>query len=157
FDMAQVEVLKGPQALFFGKASPAGVISIRTNDPGDHFEFIGRTGYEFEGREWRNEALLSGPVTDTLGLRPSTSYTHFGGFFKNTGQAIASSGAIPMPKRFGETDSVIVRGTGVYKPTSNFSARLKLNYTHDKQHGSNANQIYPCPEGTVTLVPFVGS
>lgn len=29
FDMQQVEVLKGPQALFFGKNSPAGVISAR--------------------------------------------------------------------------------------------------------------------------------
>ena len=35
FDVAQVEVLKGPQALFYGKSSPGGVISLRTADPGD--------------------------------------------------------------------------------------------------------------------------
>src|SRR5439155_15098751 len=28
FDLGQVEVLKGPQALFYGKNSPAGVISL---------------------------------------------------------------------------------------------------------------------------------
>jgi iron complex outermembrane recepter protein len=89
FDMQQVEVLKGPQALFFGKASPAGVVSIRTNDPGDRFQVIGRTGYEFVANEWRNELILSGPVSETLGLRLATSYGHFGGFFKNTGQAQA--------------------------------------------------------------------
>jgi iron complex outermembrane receptor protein len=37
-DIEQVEVLKGPQTLFFGKNSPAGVISIRTADPTDTFQ-----------------------------------------------------------------------------------------------------------------------
>src|SRR5690606_14250307 len=38
FDMAQLEVLKGPQGLFYGKASPGGVISFRTADPSDELE-----------------------------------------------------------------------------------------------------------------------
>ena len=38
-DMSQLEILKGPQALYFGKSATAGVVSIRTNDPGDEFEF----------------------------------------------------------------------------------------------------------------------
>ncbi|MFD2783565.1 TonB-dependent receptor plug domain-containing protein [Novosphingobium pokkalii] len=33
FDLAGVEVLKGPQVLFFGKNATAGVISIKTADP----------------------------------------------------------------------------------------------------------------------------
>src|SRR5262249_53569969 len=57
FDMAQIEVLKGPQSLFYGKNSPGGVITIRTADPGDQLEVIGRAGYEFEGREWRADAI----------------------------------------------------------------------------------------------------
>ena len=38
-DMNQIEVLKGPQSLYFGKSATAGVISITTNDPTDEFEF----------------------------------------------------------------------------------------------------------------------
>jgi len=34
FDLQQVEVLKGPQALFFGRNSPAGVISLISAGPG---------------------------------------------------------------------------------------------------------------------------
>lgn len=34
FDAAQVEVLKGPQALFFGKSTVAGAVVLTTADPG---------------------------------------------------------------------------------------------------------------------------
>src|SRR2546430_8717056 len=58
FDVGQVEVLKGPQALFYGKSSPGGVISLRTADPTDKFEVIARAGYDAEARERRGELIL---------------------------------------------------------------------------------------------------
>src|SRR6202000_2068844 len=69
FDMQQVEVLKGPQALFYGKSSPGGVISIRTADPTDRFEVIARAGYEFDASERQGQFIVSGPITDTLKAR----------------------------------------------------------------------------------------
>src|SRR5207237_8379232 len=48
FDLGQIEVLKGPQALFYGKSSPGGVIALRTADPTDRLEVTGRAAYEFE-------------------------------------------------------------------------------------------------------------
>ena len=38
FDTQQVAILKGPQALYFGKNATAGAVSIITNDPTDEFE-----------------------------------------------------------------------------------------------------------------------
>jgi outer membrane receptor protein involved in Fe transport len=152
FDMQQVEVLKGPQALFFGKNSPAGVISIRTNDPGDEAEVIGRTGYEFEGKEWRNELILSGPVTDTLGLRLAAMYSDYGGFFKNTGVAKPNTGAVQLPKRFGETKTLFLRGTALFQPVPEFTARLKLNYTRDRNKGGAGFQLTSCPDGLVNYL-----
>jgi iron complex outermembrane recepter protein len=58
-DIAQVEVLKGPQALFFGKNSPAGIVSIRTADPTDTFEAKATVGYETEASEFRTEAFVA--------------------------------------------------------------------------------------------------
>ena len=40
FDVDQIEVLKGPQALFYGKASPGGVIALHSNDPSQKFELM---------------------------------------------------------------------------------------------------------------------
>jgi len=69
-------VLKGPQAMFYGKSATAGVIALRTRPidqraRGDR----PRAGYDFESLSKRGEAILSGPrVSDTLKLRLSTMY-----------------------------------------------------------------------------------
>ena len=47
FDIASVEVLKGPQTLFFGKNSPGGVVSVRSADPTRDLSGYVRAGYEF--------------------------------------------------------------------------------------------------------------
>ncbi|RYD21172.1 MAG: ligand-gated channel, partial [Spirochaetia bacterium] len=69
FDLARLEILKGPQALFFGKNATAGVVSITTSDPGDKLEVIARAGYEFTAKQIYGEAIVSSPLTDTLGIR----------------------------------------------------------------------------------------
>ena len=53
FDMKQVEILKGPQALFFGKNATAGAIAFTTANPGSNFEALARAGYELEARDSR--------------------------------------------------------------------------------------------------------
>ena len=110
FDVAQVEVLKGPQALYFGKNSTAGVISFRTNDPGDKLELIGRTGYEFESREWRGEAIVSGPLGDKAGIRVAALYTNSQGIYKNTAVPQPNTGAAgPKYTRLGGGESYLIR------------------------------------------------
>lgn len=47
FDIGQVEILKGPQALLFGKNSPAGVISVKTAMPTRDFKASIKTTCEF--------------------------------------------------------------------------------------------------------------
>jgi iron complex outermembrane recepter protein len=149
FDMAQVEILKGPQALFFGKNSPGGVVAIRTADPGDKLEAMGRIGYETVANEWRGEAVLSGPVTDTLGLRLAGRYSDFGGYFHNTATPIAGTGAVAPDPNFGKSTTLYLRGTAVFKPTTDFSARLKLTYTRDREQGGVPYQLVSCPDGLV--------
>lgn len=150
FDLQQAEVLKGPQALFFGKNSPGGVIALTTADPGDRFEVIGRASYEFEAREKRTELILSGPVSDTLGLRLAGSWSDSDGYFYNTATAIPGQGGLdPADDRYGGNENYIVRGTAVWKPTSNFRARLKVNFTRDSSNGGQGGlQFTSCPNGS---------
>ncbi len=84
FDMAQIEILKGPQSLFFGKNATAGVISLTTQKPTAEFEAIGKVGYEFESDQTRFEGIVSGPLTDTLGGRLAVRYSdQKDGWFQN--------------------------------------------------------------------------
>lgn len=90
FDVQQVEILKGPQALFFGKNSPAGVISVRTKDPTPTFEVSGRAGYEFVGDEIVTDLAVSGPLSDSFGARLALRYRNLDGWMRNTAQPIAN-------------------------------------------------------------------
>jgi len=147
FDVAQVEVLKGPQALFYGKSSPGGVISLRTADPTDKFEVIARAGYEFEAREARGELIVSGPVTETLGVRIGGSYSAGDGYFKNRAEPILSTGAAAPMSREPRPRNFMIRGTVLWKPTDNFSARLKVNHAYDKNIDAELSQLANCPDG----------
>ena len=48
FDVEQIDVLRGPQSLFFGKSATAGVLSLRSANPTANWEVGMRASYEFE-------------------------------------------------------------------------------------------------------------
>src|SRR3546814_4637433 len=90
FDLGSVEVMRGPQALFFGKNSPAGVISVTSAGPTRQFEFGGTLSYEFAGREMVGEAHVAGPISDSLGGRLAVRYRSLGGWLHNNAEPIAN-------------------------------------------------------------------
>ena len=152
FDLAQVEVLKGPQALYFGKNSTAGVIAFRSKDPGDSLEVIANASYEFESREKRGELIVSGPISPTLGLRVGGLYSNSEGIFKNTATAQPGfGGKNPKYDRIGGGESWLVRATLLWKPSDTFTARLKANFAHDNMRQGGLNQLAYCPDGTGSL------
>ena len=83
FDLKQVQILEGPQALFFGKNSPAGVVSLRSADPTNELEAYVTPGYEFEADERFVEGAVSGPVTDTLKARLAFRGSSMNGWIRN--------------------------------------------------------------------------
>lgn len=162
FDVAQVEVLKGPQALFFGKNSPAGVISLRSADPTDQFEAIARTAYEFEAEEKVGELVLSGPVTSGLKLRFAGRFSDSEGFFRNNSEPIAGRGNVaPHYRKFAPEQNWVLRGTALFEPDDAYTARLKVNYVDRRMDGNGGDgQLVYCPDGTGGVaplnVPFIG-
>lgn len=162
FDVAQVEVLKGPQALFYGKNSTAGVISLRSADPTDEFEFIARGGNEFEAEEKTGELIISGPVAPSLKLRLAARFSDMEGFFRNNGVPIPGLGNLsPKHREFAPKESWILRGTALFEPNDIYEARLKVSYVDDRMEGSGGDgQIIFCPDGTGGVlprnIPFIG-
>ena len=62
-------MLKGPQPLFFGKSTSAGVLTLRSANPTSTWEAAGSASYEFEEEGVTFGGYISGPLTDTLGIR----------------------------------------------------------------------------------------
>jgi iron complex outermembrane receptor protein len=161
FDLQQIEVLKGPQALFYGKSSPGGVISLRTADPTDAFEVVVRAGYEFEAREGRGELTVSGPLGSTLKGRIAGMYSAGDGYFTNN--AVATPGTGAVNPRFGREPrprNYVVRGTLLWDPSADLQARLKVNLVRDRGIGAETAQLAGCPDGPGEVylgLPFSGN
>jgi outer membrane receptor protein involved in Fe transport len=157
FDVAQVEVLEGPQALFFGKNSPAGVVSLNTVSPGRTFEGYVRGGYEVATRTPFGEFAVSLPVTDTLSVRFALRYSDMqGGTVTNLARPIAD----PFPGETGfmlpgasgsqrpETRFVIGRFTAVWRPNDAFDATLKFSGSDYHDDGESLEEgVAACAPG----------
>jgi iron complex outermembrane receptor protein len=146
FDIGQIEVLKGPQALFFGKNSPAGIISIRTADPTPALEGKVSAGYEFNARQVRTEGYISGPVSDTLGFRIAGVYSDMKGDVKDL--TPADSPYAPENSRNPTYKDWALRGTLKWEPSDSFDAKLKVSYGELRGDGPSSGTAFTsCPQG----------
>jgi iron complex outermembrane receptor protein len=160
FDLGRIEVLKGPQGLFYGKNSPGGVVSLYSADPTDRFELIAGAAYEIEARTKQADLVVSGPVTHALKLRLAARFSDSDGYFKNPAVALAGTGGLtPTSRRISGTRSWIVRGTVLWNPSAAFDARLKVNYVSDHNIWVGSQQFTSCPDGTAAppgKLPYIG-
>ena len=169
YDTRQIEVLRGPQSLFFGKNSTGGVVSFTTNDPGEQFEWELGGGYEVEAEERYASFILSGPVNDSIGARLYARYSSQEGYYDivsvdapvDTSNVGAVLGMMNSPL-FGnnpalpssvdnspESTDLFVRGTLTFAPSESWDARLKVTYS-DREFDSYPQfwQRSFCPGGS---------
>ncbi len=172
FDVGQVEVLKGPQSLLYGKGSPGGVIAIHTADPTDRFEVKATAGYEGEAHTKRFEGVISGPISSTLKARIAGYFQNSDGYYYNGSVVPADAtfspapgvnvpvsavgGVTPRYDRLGRTQNYQLRGTLLWDPSDRFSAKLKVNYVHDRAFNGENGQLKYCPDG-IGGVPAFGN
>jgi iron complex outermembrane receptor protein len=122
-DVDRVEVLRGPQGALFGKNTSSGALNITTRNPGETFEAEAYTIVNVEGdRGLEGGFVLSGPVTDQLGVRLAAKANENNGWFSN-----ATTGN-DEPHRSQQQARLTVE----YEPTDELLFRLKADgYRHD--------------------------
>lgn len=158
FDLDRVEVLQGPQALFFGKNSPAGVISLVSADPTDEFDGYVRAGYEFVADERYGEAAVSGPITETLKARLALRASKMEGWMRNIATPIAdpitgltAPGALAGDRQPNGHD-LAGRLTLLWTPVDDFEANFKLTVSEKTDAGGASNTEPFCVGSTKTPV-----
>lgn len=160
FDIQQVQVMEGPQALFFGKNSPAGVISVESVNPTNEFEGYLKSGYEFVADERFGEGAISGPVTDTLKARFAFRVSDMDGWIKNvaTPQPDPLVPGVTMPGGNGTTPAGLTytaRLTMIWTPLENFDAMFKLTFDHQQINSAEGMGQSWCEHG-VTVPTTLG-
>ncbi len=81
-DLERAEVLRGPQGALFGRATPAGAVSLVTRRPHDDVEITASGALGTEGRR-EFTGVYNAPLTDTILFRGVAYYDHDDGYVDN--------------------------------------------------------------------------
>lgn len=150
FDVEQIDVLRGPQSLFFGKSATAGVLSIRTANPTSTWQVGARGSYEFEEKGYLVSGFISGPITDTLGVRLAAQFNDIDEFQRLQ----AGTPAVNQERGLKE---FIGRLTLDWNPSDRFTANLKVQYTRNENDGAiGTAEIFCGANGTPDPVVLLG-
>ncbi|WP_088182625.1 TonB-dependent receptor [Sphingobium sp. Z007] len=117
-DVAQVEVLRGPQGTLYGKNTTAGAINITTNQP--TFDFEGRAELSVGNLNFKQaKAAVSGPLSETIAARIAVAATSRRGTLYN----------VTSQRWINEQDNLGIRGQLLFKPNEDFSVTLSGDYS----------------------------
>ncbi len=166
FDLQSVEILKGPQALFYGKNSPGGVIALNSARPGETFESSFKAGYESEAREWLAELILSGPINDWLGARLAYRFSDQDGFYKNVARPQPAPESLALEpfdfpgrasSRAGGSRTHTLRLTLDAAPRDDFDAVLRVTGTQVRHDNFLLLQNVSCTEDQPVTNAHIGA
>jgi len=131
YDIADTEVLRGPQGTFVGQSSTGGAVLINSQNP----TFDGVNGYVDGLVGDYSDTKLTGavnlPISDTLAARVAFNVEHRSSFYKDLGtdKTVISGAPLTDP---GHLDDRNVRIGLLWKPNEQFQALLKFeNNRHD--------------------------
>src|SRR5690606_4192349 len=154
FDVEQIDVLKGPQSLFFGKSASAGVFSIRSANPTQDWEMGGKASYEFEEKGKVFGGYISGPISDTLGVRLAARYTDIDEYVKlEPGTPAFNPDGLPLSAIAPALDAVNFPGAALAagqsdprNQTEQFTQELRLTSNFDGMFNFMVGAFYESRE-----------
>lgn len=117
-DIEQVEVLRGPQGMLFGKNASAGVLNIVTKGPTEEFETMLGGSYGAED-EIKVNGYVSGPLGDSMAARLS--------FYSNSRDAYLEN-EFPGGADANDREDWGIRGKLAFNPSDNLDILVTVNH-----------------------------
>jgi iron complex outermembrane receptor protein len=156
FDLANVQVLKGPQGTLFGRNTTGGAVLYTTVQPTDKLNgFISTRIANFDGRQVTFGLTL--PVAPFASLRLAGNYGDGGGYVKNLGAYDGVLGAggnfVPRSDRLGNDRNKAIRATLLLTPTDGIKNTTIVQVTSDK--GTSVPGLLYTSCGCSLDAPFV--
>jgi iron complex outermembrane receptor protein len=123
-DIANVQVLRGPQGTLFGRNTIGGAILMTTTEPGDEFGGTVRAGFGSDNL-MDGFLALDVPLSDSFRSRFSFGLRQQDGYVERTDGT-----------DLGDTDTYTATAKFVWTPSDTVRATLAMDYTQSDENGS---------------------
>ncbi len=132
YDLAQIEVLRGPQGTLFGRNATSGVVNFRTAKP--DLNGFGASGEAEYGNynSVRVKGMVNIPLTQTLAVRAAGYYLKRDGYTTNLYDG----------KKLDDRDMYGIRGSLTWQPSSSTTIDLMGQYFHEKDNRLRIQKQY---------------
>ena len=147
FDLARVEVLRGPQGTLFGRNATGGAIQFISNKPTKDFSAYVTAGYGSYNTA-NAEGAISGPLSERAQMRISAMAVDGDGYLTSIYPGVKSRGA---------EHHWAVRNILAWQPTDKIDVELNVRFArnpHERSSGMYSwEAAYPNAEGQGTYLP----
>lgn len=132
-DIERVEVIKGPQSAYFGRATFAGAVNFITRTPSFEPSLKGNISYASFNTSEIKLSAEGGLIDDVLSARISTRLYNTDGQYDNYG----------YDSKLGAQQTRSIAGTLYFTPADNFKMRGYINYWEDRDGPAASGQLQP--------------
>ncbi len=135
YDMANIQVLNGPQGTLFGRSTTGGAVLFEPNRPSDEFGGYLETQLGDYGLREFDGALNVPVVGDRLMVRGAFDIENRDGFTKDT---VITGASAPYTEEQDNVDFRAFRVGVTFRPFSHFENYAVFNYLHSSNNGTGA-------------------
>jgi outer membrane receptor protein involved in Fe transport len=138
YDLARVEVLRGPQGTFYGANALGGLLKYVTNAP-DPTAFsasflTGVSSVEHGGIGYEEHGMVNLPLSDTVALRIVANDNRFPGYIDDPSRGQTQINSVD---RYGGRVSLL------WRADPSFSVKLTAQYQYLEAHDTGDVDVYP--------------
>jgi len=138
-DIANVQILRGPQGTLFGRNTIGGAVLLTTTLPGEEFGGTARVGFG-DDNLYEGFVAIDVPITDRLATRFSVGARQRDGYVTRVFDGLD----------LGNEDTYTVQTSLNWRASDSVTLTLRGDYTKEDEHGSpfvfaaiNESQVFP--------------
>lgn len=135
-DIAQIEVLKGPQGALYGRNAVSGAIIVTTKEPTDDLEGSVRLGIG-NNNTLRLNGVVNGAISDNANGRLVVSTSETDGFYENV--FLQRDDAVDF------LEDTSVKGRIVWDVSDDFKLDIRAGYSEVQGGAINFNAVFALP------------